>query len=46
MQSVKNYKKGCQSIVEILLKMRKLKKEIILTLEIKNMSVEDRKRKK
>ena len=34
----KNYKKRCQSIVQIFLKMRKLKQEIILTLEMKYFS--------
>ena len=30
----KNYKKDCESIIEIFLKMRKSEKEIMLTLEI------------
>ena len=45
----KNYKKDCHSIIGIFLKMRKLKKEITLTLEIirnKNMSDNDRERRK
>ena len=31
----KNYKNDCKSIKEIFLKMKKLRKEIVLTLEIK-----------
>ena len=32
---IKNYKKNCESIIEIFLNMKKLKKETMLTLEIK-----------
>ena len=42
----KNYKKDCNSIKEIFLKMKKLRKEIGLTLEMKicQMKIEEKKR--
>ena len=45
-RSIKNnYKKDHKSIVKTLLKMRKLKNEIILTIESKKMSNKERKGK-